>query len=311
MNRRCIFAFVLATVLSGVSVAGAQSRQNTTPAGQTDQNRPYEQSYPQNMPAESQLPPPTLTLPAGTVIAVRTTQPLSSDRNVRGDSFTTVLDQPIVAQGWVVARRGQTIMGRVAVAQRAGRNQDNSQLAIELDELMLVDGQQLPIRTELTQISGGSSNDRTLQKTATVGATTGIGAVIGAAAGGGEGAAIGAAVGAAAGIAGVLTTRGQPTEIEPETELTFRLEAPVTISTEQSQQAFLPVTQEDYDHRPVRNPDRYPAAYPPPQGYYRPYYYGWYPPPYYYGYYGYYGFYGPWYYPGFRIVVRPGRRGRF
>ena len=61
--------------------------------------------------------------------------------------------------------------------------------------------------------------------------------MIGAAAGRGEGAAIGAAAGAVASIAGILTTRGRATKIYPETLLTFRLQDPVTINTQQVQQA--------------------------------------------------------------------------
>jgi hypothetical protein len=311
MNRKHLFAFVLVILISASSVAGAQSRQETIPPGDRNQALPDERAYTQNMPAENQMAPPILTIPVGTLITVRTTQFLSSDRNVPGDAFNTVLDQPVVVQGWVVARRGQSVFGRVAVAQKAGRNQDNSRLAVELNDLMLVDGRQLPIRTELAQVSGGHSSSQAYEKAAAVGTTTGIGAVIGAAAGGGDGAAIGAAVGAVAGIAGVLATRGRPTEIYPETALTFRLEAPVTISTVQSLQAFMPVTQDDYNQGPVRNPDRYPAAdnYPPPPVYYPPYYYGWYAaPPYWY--YGFYGYYGPRYYSRVRVYVRPGRHGR-
>jgi hypothetical protein len=226
---------------------------------------------------------------------------LSSDRNRPGDAFTTVLDQPLVAQGWVVARRGQVAEGRVAVAQNAGRVKGVSQLAVELDELTLVDGQQVPVRTQLVQSSAGTSEGRDVQG---VGAATGIGAVIGAAAGGGRGAAIGAAAGAAAGIAGVLSTRGQPTVLYPEMILTFRLEAPVVVSTQQSSVAFQPVTQQDYNQSVARrNPPRYRVVetYPPPY-YYPPYYY----PPGYYGY-GYYGYgFGPRFYVVPRIFIGRG-----
>ncbi len=258
-----------------------------------------QQGAPANMPV-----PTTLTLPAGTLLTVRTTEWLSSDRNQVGDSFTTSLDQPLVSQGWVVARRWQAATGRVAVAQKAGRVQGVSQLAIELTELSLVDGQQIPIKTQLIQSSAGTSRSR---DAAGIAATTGIGAAIGAAAGGGEGAAIGAAVGAAAGVAGVLSTRGAPTEIPPESVMTFRLEQPVTIDTQQSPLAFQPVTAQDYANpTATRNPPRYPAVenYPPPQPYYYypPYYgYAYYPPPYFgYGYYGYYGYgFGP------RFIIAP------
>jgi hypothetical protein len=90
--------------------------------------------------------------------------------------------------------------------------------------------------------------------------------VIGAIAGGGEGAAIGAAIGAAAGIVGVLFTPGRATEIAPETVLRFRPQEPVTINTQQSQMAFQPVTQQDYNRGPLRNQPRCRNAesYPPP-----------------------------------------------
>jgi hypothetical protein len=159
-----------------------------------------------------------------------------------------------------------------------------SQLAVELSEFVLVDGRQVPVRTELVQSSAGTSRGR---DAVGVGTTTGIGAVIGAAAGGGEGAAIGAAAGAVAGIAGIFTTRGRSTELYPETLLTFRLQDPVTITTQEGQQAFRPVNQADYSgadgRRNAPQATRAVEAYPPP-----PYYY----PPYYYPGYGAYGFYG-------------------
>lgn len=298
MKLQFIGAMALGLSLCFLPSALAQSQPGEAP--------PDGMPNPQGTPPANQLVPPELTLPAGTLITVRTTEILSSDRNRTGDGFTTVLEQPLVAQGWVMAHRGQTAVGRVADAQSAGRVHGVSQLAVELNELILVDGQQVPIRTQLVQSSGGTSRGRDVEG---VGATTGIGAAIGAAAAGGEGAAIGAAAGAVAGIAGVLTTRGRPTEIYPETMLTFRLEDPVTISTQQSQQAFRPVTQDDYYDRGVSNPPRSfrADAYPPQQPYYYPPYYwaGAYPPPGYFGYYGYYGF-GPGLYMAPRVYFGPG-----
>jgi hypothetical protein len=251
--------------------------------------------------------PSVLTLPAGTLVMVRTSQMLSSDRNRPGDEFTMVLDEPIVAYGWVVARRGQTVIGRVVDAEKAGRGQGVSRLSVELSEIVLVDGQQAPIRTELVQVLGRGPQPR--DQVAAVGATTGVGAIIGSVAGGGEGAAIGAAIGAVAGVAGVMTARGRPTEIYPETALAFRLENPVTISTENSGQAFVPVDQRDYGARAARNPDRYPAerAYPPPtpRVYYSPYDYDYDYWPYNFLYIG---SYRPYYYAEPRVYFRPGYR---
>jgi hypothetical protein len=257
--------------------------------------------------------PSVLTLPAGTLVRVRTTQLLSSDQNRPGDEFTVTLDEPMIVQGWVVARTGQTVIGKVVEAQKAGRGQSNSLLTIELREMVLVDGQQAPIRTELVQVLGRGSLQN--QQLATVGATTGIGAAIGGMAGGGEGAAIGAAIGAVAGMAGAMSTRGRPTEIYPETGLAFRLQEPVSISTENSRQAFLPVEQRDYRASASRNPERYleervPAprriyVYNDPY-YFNPYYH--YPYDYRYGpSYGLSVYWGsPYYYAGPRYYVQPG-----
>ena len=289
-----IIALVLASCLIPLPVGaqepstpGQEQQQQPLPPAtvQQQQGQIAPQAGPQNgFPPEPAVPP-ALTLPAGTVISVRTTQWLSSDKNQKGDSFNATLDQPLIAQGWVVARRGQSVMGQVSLAQKAGRVRGVSQLGLTLSEITLVDGQVAPTKTQLVSGSAGTSNGRDAAAVAT---TTGIGAIIGAGVNGGEGAGIGAAAGAAAGIIGVLVTRGKPTVVPPETLMSFRLEAPVTISTEQSQVAFEPVSQQDYsgDQDAYAQPGRHPGYAGPP-----------YPPPYYYGPYPY-PYYGWGYYPG-------------
>jgi hypothetical protein len=248
---------------------------------------------PENMPQQPTAPsnqavPASLTLAAGTVIQVRTNEWLASDRNLPGDGFNATLEQPIVVDGWVVARRGQTVLGRVTVVEKAkSSNHNTSQLGVQLSELTFADGQLLPIQTQLSQ--SATSPDRS-QQVATVGASTAAGAVIGAIADGRMGTAIGAGVGAIAGL-GIVTTHGRPTVIPPETLLTFRLEAPVSLSTVKSQFAFLRVTPVDYNGVPAPHRSEravWNGAYPPPPapywGYpyaYDPYFYpyGWGPYP--------------------------------
>jgi hypothetical protein len=271
----------------------ASAQQQDSPAqGQPDTQTQAQPSQP--------LPPQMLTLPAGTVVRVRVDEWLSSDRSLPGDSFSAVLDQPIVVNGWVAARRGQAQTGRVSVAKKAGRVKGTSQLGVELPELTLVDGQQLPVQTQMLESSAGTSNGR---DAVAIGSTTGAGAAIGAIAEGGAGAAIGAGAGAAAGIIGVLVTRGKPTDIPPETVLSFRLQSPVTISTENSQFAFQPVTQADYDSHVAESRPRlarHGAPVPPPPYYYGypyawgyPYFYPFYPGTFF-GFYGSYGRFGHW-----------------
>ena len=268
---------------------------------------------PQNSAPSTQSVPPTLVVPAGTLIQVRTNEWLSTDRNLPGDGFNATLAQPVVVDGWVVARRGQAVVGRVSLAQKAkSSNHNTSQLGLQLSELTFVDGQLLPIQTQLAQSATGPDRG---QQVGTVATTTGAGAIIGAIAGRGPGAAIGAGIGAIAGL-GIISNTGRPTVIPPETVLTFRLEAPMSISTEKSAFAFHTVGSVDYNgalnsNRPRLGRQGQDGAYPPPP-----------PPPPYYGYpyayapYGYpgWGYYPPvvlgfgygWGYPGYY-----GRWGRF
>ena len=280
-------------------------------ASQDADRPPYSHDRPRQNPPEGQSQnaptaqppqpvPGTLTVPAGTILLIRINEYLSSDRNQIGDQFTAVLECPLVVNGWVVARRGQVLIGHVKDVRKAGRIKGTSELGVELTDLTVVDGHQAPILTELWKGSGGTSHG---QDAATIGTTTGLGALIGAAADWGTGAAIGAGAGAAAGIGAVLLTRGRPTILEPEEQLSFRLVDPVRIDTTQSQQAFLPVTQQDMDggrleHRGPRHvAGGYPGPAPYPCGYYGPCYA--YP-----GYVGFYSGYGWGYGPGFY-----GRRG--
>ena len=225
-------------------------------------------------PPQSAAPPPQLIIKPGTYLTVRINQPLSSDHNQAGDAFSATLVRPVVVDGFVVAQTGETLGGRVEEAQKAGRVQGVSRLAIQLTDLTLVDGQNMPIHSQLISRSGPTSVGGDV---ATVGGTTALGAAVGAAADWGRGAAIGAGAGAAAGLLGVLLTRGHATVVYPEQVLTFRVEAPVTIATDRAPQAFRWVDPEDYNQglqasRPMTprpRPTLY-GGYPYPY----PYYYG-------------------------------------
>lgn len=278
--------------------------QNDGPPPPPDNNADNQQNY---------TVPPQLTIQPGTFVTVRVNQPLSSDHNRAGDAFTATLERPIVVNGIVVAQPGQTVAGRVEEAQKAGRVEGVSRLAIQLTDLTLVDGQQMPIRSQLLNGSGSTSKGR---DAGAIAGTTGLGAAAGAIGGGGLGAGIGAAAGAVVGTVGVLLTRGHATVIYPESLLTFRIQAPVTISTASAPEAFRYVEPDQYGQRyqaqgpppPQRNYGCGPYGCPPPPSYYG---YGYaYGAPYFYGP----GFYGPGFYSpnvGFFFGPRFGYRGGF
>jgi hypothetical protein len=286
---------LLAVMLSGSLALAQEAPQYGQPQGQWRRMGPpgAQQGFPQGS-RQGQVPPPVarplppeLTIAPGTFLTIRVNQVISSDHNQQGDAFSAVLVKPVVVDGVVVVDRGQVIQGRVSDAQKAGRAKGTSRLGLELTDMTLVDGHQVPVRTQLVSRNGSTSVGR---DATAIGTTTAVGAAIGAAAGLGEGAAIGAGAGAAAGIIGVLLTRGNPTVVYPEQVLTFRLENPVAISTERAPQAFRDVTPDDYQ-QPSDEPRFRPRPVAPPP-YWGPYGY-----PYYWGPslgigFGYGGFYG-------------------
>jgi hypothetical protein len=247
--------------------------------------------------------PPQLTVKPGTFVTVLVDQMLSSNRNQPGDVFSATLMQPLVVDGVVVAQRGQSVMGRVAEAQKSKSGHD-SRLGLELTGLTLADGTQATVHSQLAARQGTTTPAG--QQVGTVATTTAVGATVGAAAAWGTGAAAGAGAGAAAGIVGVMMTRNKPTVVYPETALTFRIETPVAINTTRAPQAFRYVDPNEYgspvETRAVRPRPTCGYGYPcaPGSYFYGPGYYPSYP------YYSY-PYWGPYYGYGLGVGIGFGR----
>jgi hypothetical protein len=200
--------------------AGAVGPSGATTAVAPPQSEPLVPKKPERVPT-------TVTIPAGTMLAVRIDQTLSSERNESGDSFRATLDSPLTIDGYVIAERGARAQGRVVEVDRGGRVRGTASMTLELVSVTGSDGQRIRVETQSFARQAESSRGRDAAK---VGAAAGIGAAIGAIAGGGKGAAIGAGVGGAAGAGGVMATRGGPAEVPAETRVTFKLTQPVTVT---------------------------------------------------------------------------------
>jgi len=179
--------------------------------------------------APAPTPPPLnhVTLQPGTVIAVRLSEALSSDKNEKGDSFFATLDQPLAADGFVIAERGARVEGEILDVVRGARGGTPAQLSLSLNKIHTSDGQEVAIETTAFDKTGDSA---ATENAAKVGGGAVLGAVIGAMAGGGKGAGIGAAAGGAAGAGGILLTRGRTASLPTETRISFRLQQAVTIT---------------------------------------------------------------------------------
>lgn len=185
---------------------------------------------PEPAPPAKPAPPPEpnrVTIPAGTLIAIRLSESLSSETQTAGQTFQATLAEPLVADGFVIAERGARVEGKVVEAVSAGRVKGVSRLALELTRFNTSDGQRVAVNTEIF----GKEGDQARKSDATkVAAGAAVGAALGAIFGGGKGAAIGAGSGAAAGTGVVLATRGKEVVLPAETKLSFKMTTPVTIT---------------------------------------------------------------------------------
>jgi YMGG-like Gly-zipper len=170
----------------------------------------------------------SITLPAGTEIAVRTIERIDSKKADLSREYAGSLDDPILVDGVEIAPANANAVLKIIEAQGPGLTHRASLATVLI--AVTIHGQRVTVDTAKVDSKAGSQAKRTLTGTA-VGA--GTGAAIGAAAGGGAGAAIGAGVGAAAGtVAGKLTGKG--VEIAPETRFSYTLRHPVVINAEET-----------------------------------------------------------------------------
>jgi len=177
--------------------------------------------------APPKVEPRSVTIPAGTLIAVRLNEKVSTSTHYQNDTVQCTLDAPLIVNGMVLAERGSRQLAKVVLMEPPGRVKGKATIALELAQLRTSDGQSIDVSSETFTHTAASSAKKDATK---VGVMAGIGAAIGAIAGGGKGAAIGAGVGGAAGAGTVLGTKGEQAELENETRLTFNLKQPVTLT---------------------------------------------------------------------------------
>jgi len=212
-----------------------------------------------------------VTVPQGTVMQLRTVEPVDSKRAKDGTpvEFTVIRD---VAVGGVLAiPRGATLHGVVTEVKKSNAVGGSPELALTLTSLDLA-GQNYPIQSDQFKVRGPNKAGYTAGNT--IGGAL-LGAIIGGAVGRGEGAAIGAGAGAAAGLGASAATPGPRAWIPAEALVTFHLGAPVTVQPVSQEEAdrlaegLYPGGPNLYRRGPYGYP-YYPYGYPPV--YYRPYF---------------------------------------
>jgi hypothetical protein len=179
-------------------------------------------------PASATLPdaPEKISVPDGTVLAIRLNESLNSDLNEKGDTFIASLASPILVGDRVVVPEGAGIKGRVVEVESAGRFSGRPSILIEMTRLGF-NGNSYDLHTDQYSKKGSS---RSVRSAATIGGGVGLGAILGGILGGGRGAAIGAMIGAGAGTGVESAGKGAVVQLPAESILSFRLRAPLTVT---------------------------------------------------------------------------------
>ena len=215
-------------------------------------------SYPPAQPVSGPV-----TIPGGTLLQIRTSEPLDTRRLQDGATFQATAASDVFEGNVLAIPRGAVLTGVVVKDKKPGALGGSGELELQLTSVSL-SGKQYPLATDTWSSRGPNKAGYTVGNTAG-GAL--LGAIIGGAIGRGPGAAVGALAGGGAGLLASAETNGPRAVLMPETLLNFHLASAVTVQPVSWQEAqSLARNAPQLQRRPV-----YYAPYPPP--YYRVY--GW------------------------------------
>ena len=215
---------------SSSSYANSQGTSaTTTTASNTGSDCGSNSSAP--APANTYTPPPPppppqkITVPAGTVLQVRTVEGLSSETNHEGDAWHGTLNSDITVDDQTVIPAGADVEGHVMEAHAATHYTGGASLVLGVDRVSF-EGKTYQIATDTWQRKADTRGKNTVEKTAGGAA---VGAILGGIFGGGKGAAIGSVAGAGAGAGANTITKGQRVDLRPETLVSFKLQNPISV----------------------------------------------------------------------------------
>lgn len=196
-----------------------------------------QQTYTSGQPLRGYL----VSVPAGAVVPVVTTQELSSTNLTQGQLIQLALGSNFYYDNKLIAPTGSTISGTVTTCKKATWGGINGKLKITFTQITTPQGIQIPINGVIKTndgsglLVGGTKLDVTKEyaKDAAAGAAIGAlsGVVFGALAGGsvGQGAALGTAVGAGGGLVKGGATKGSDVDIPANSSVDIILTQPITV----------------------------------------------------------------------------------
>ncbi len=209
-----------------------------------------------------------VTIPAGTLLTVRTSEPLDPGKVQPGTLFQVTATSDVYENGVVAIPRGSVLTGQVVEAKKAGTFGGSPRIDLKLSTLTL-GGQTYSLASDVWSNQGPSKSGYTAANT--VGGAA-FGAIIGAIAGGGVGAGVGAVAGGAGGALVSGATPSPRVGLPPEAILQFHLTAPVEVQPVKYDEAVRLAS--TIPQQPVLRPRPVYYAVPRPYPYYYPRYYG-------------------------------------
>ena len=172
------------------------------------------------------LDPEIVAVPSGTKIEIRLDHGISTDKNSPGDSFSAILNAPLIVDGNTLAPAGSKVTGQLTRVKESGRIQGRANLTMVLRELQVGENNYALSTDPVTLVAPGTKR----RDAEIIGGGAAAGSAIGAIAGGGVGAAIGAGIGAGSGTGVVLATKGKEISYGPESRFTLSLSEPVYLT---------------------------------------------------------------------------------
>jgi outer membrane biosynthesis protein TonB len=216
-----------------------------------------------NYPPPQQTSGP-VTIPAGTLLQIRVSEPLDIAKLQDGAAFQATAASDVFEGNVLAIPRGAVLQGTVVKVKKPGALGGSGELELQISSVNL-GGRVYPVVSDIWSNKGPNKAGYTAGNT--VGGAA-VGALIGGLLGRGPGAAVGAVVGGGAGLAASGATNGPRLYLPAEALLNFHLTNAVTVqpvSWQEAQRLAQSVPQ--LQRRPVYMAPPYPYGYPYPYPY--------------------------------------------
>ena len=186
----------------------------------------------------------TVEIPAGTKVALRLKQAISTKTAREGDSVYAETAFPIAIDDRILIPVGTYVQGKISHIQRGGHIKGRAELMIHFTSMIYPSGYTVMLPGALENVPGAEhatmkDTEGTIRedsdagkKAGTVAKTAGTGAAIGGlGTGSWKGAGIGAGIGAGVGAAIGMLSRGGDVRLEPGTSVEMVIQRPVALDS--------------------------------------------------------------------------------